>query len=382
MSAVHTLTDVEHDVWLDAFHAGSAELGVATPQPWSVRKRTLRGGQRDGIDLIEVDNGALKFAVLPTRGMGLWKGSFRGMPLGWQAPVLGPVHPKYVEQTGRGGLGWLNGFDEWLCRCGLSSAGPPGDDNGVPLTLHGRIANTPAHRVEVAVERKPPHTISIFGQVEEAGLFAPRLRLTTTYSTHPNSNRIAIHDLIENCSAQPAEMQLLYHCNNGLPLLAEGSRIRVPLREMMPLTIWAAKGVKTWDSFAGPVAGFAEQVYACVPAANSDGETVAVLHNPAGECGLALRWDIWQLPCFTLWKNSAAVEDGYVAGLEPATCFSTFKANERAAGRLVTLPPGGKWETAWSIEVFDRTADVAAVVAEVEAIQAEVEPTIRDTPMN
>jgi hypothetical protein len=381
MSAVHTLTDVEHDVWLDVFHTGSAELGVATTQPWSVRKRTLRGGPRDGVDLIEVDNGALRFSVLPTRGMSLWRGSYRGMPLGWQAPVVGPVHPKFVDQTARGGLGWLNGFDEWLCRCGLASAGPPGDDNGVPLTLHGRIANTPAHRVEVAVERKPPHAISVFGQVEEGGLFAPRLRLTTTYTTHPGSNKLAIHDVVENRSGRPAEVQLLYHCNNGPPLLGEGSRVRVPVREMMPLTARAAAGVKTWETLAGPMAGFAEQVYACVPAAGSEGKTLAVLHDGAGERGLALRWDVWQLQYFTLWKNTAAIEDGYVCGLEPATCFSTFKANERAAGRLVTLPPGGKWETAWSIEVFDTAAGVAEVAAEVEAIQANVEMVIHSNPM-
>jgi hypothetical protein len=381
MSAVHTLTDADRDVWLDAFHIGSAELGVATPHPWTVRKRTLRGAARDGVDLIEVDNGALKFSVLPTRGMGLWRGSFRGIPLGWQAPVVGPVHPKFVNVAERGGLGWLAGFDEWLCRCGLASAGPPGDDNGTTLTLHGRIANTPAHRVEVAVERKPPHTISVFGQVEEGGLFAPRLRLTTTYTTRPGSNAITIHDVVENRSGQPAEVQLLYHCNNGPPLLGEGGRVRVPVSEVTPLTAWAANGLKTWDTFAGPAAGFREQVYACVPAAGEGGKTLAVLHDPAGERGLALRWDVWQLPYFTLWKNTAAAEDGYVTGLEPATCFSTFKANERSAGRLVTLPPGGKWEADWSIEAFDNAMAVTEAVTEVEAIQANVEPVVRTEPM-
>src|SRR5205085_7542588 len=131
----------------------------------------------------------------------------------------------------------------------------------------------------------------------------------------------------------------------------------------------------------GPVAGFAEQVFACVPAAGDGGKTLAVLHDPGGERGLALRWDVWQLPYFTLWKNTAAIEDGYVTGLEPATCFSTFKAKERAAGRVVTLPPGGKWEAAWSIEVFDTAAAVTAAVAEVEAIQANVEPVIHREPL-
>jgi hypothetical protein len=377
MSTVHTLTDAEHDVWVDAFHTGSAELGVVAAQPWSVRKRTLRGGPRDGVDLVEVDNGALKFSVVPTRGMGLWRGSYRGMPLGWQAPVVGPVHPKFVEQSARGGLGWLTGFDEWVARCGLAWCGPPGDDNGFPLTLHGRIANIPAHRVEVAVERKPPHAISVFGQVDEGGLFYPHLRLSTTYVTHPESNKITIHDVVENRSGQPAEMQLLYHCNNGPPLLGEGGRMRVPVREVIPLTDWAAQGGDSWDTYAGPVAGFAEQVYACVPCSGENGKTLAVLHDPAGQRGLALRWDVKQLPYFTLWKNTAATEDGYVTGLEPATCFTKFKSRERAAGRVVTLPPGGKWETNWSIEAFDTATAVADAVAEVETIQANVAPVIR-----
>ena len=80
--------------------------------------------------LIEVDNGALSYSILPTRGMGLWKGRYRDIDLGWSAPVIGPVHPKFVDLSLRGGLGWLTGFDEWLCRCGLAWNGPPGDDDG------------------------------------------------------------------------------------------------------------------------------------------------------------------------------------------------------------------------------------------------------------
>ena len=113
----------------------------------------------------------------------------------------------------------------------------------------------------------------------------------------------------------------------------------------------------------------------------AEGKTLALLHDAAGEHGLALRWDVWQLPHFTLWKNTAAVEDGYVTGLEPATCFSTFRANERAAGRLITLPPAGKWETVWSIEAFDTAIAVADAAAEVDTIQGNVEPVIHREPM-
>src|SRR5271168_119133 len=144
-----TLTDVRGDVWLDGFSVGNETLRLPTPHDWSIRKRTLRGGLRDGVDLIEVHNGALSFSVLPTRGMGLWRGEYHGNSLGWRAPLNGPVHPKFVNQAERNGLGWLAGFDELLCRCGLASCGPPGSDNGTPLTLHGHIANMPAQFVEV-----------------------------------------------------------------------------------------------------------------------------------------------------------------------------------------------------------------------------------------
>ena len=128
-----TLTDVRADVWLDSLAIANDSLHLPTPHDWSVRKRTLRGGLRDGVDLIEVHNGALSFNVLPTRGMGLWRGEYHGLALGWRSPVNGPVHPKHVNVSEFNGLGWLAGFDELLVRCGLSSNGPPGDDKGTRL---------------------------------------------------------------------------------------------------------------------------------------------------------------------------------------------------------------------------------------------------------
>src|SRR3954469_18236716 len=235
-----TLTDVRGDVWLDSFAAGNDSLRLPTPHDWSLRKRTLRGGLRDGVDLVEVHNGALSFSVLPTRGMGLWRGDYRGLALGWHSPASGPVHPRHVELAGWGGLGWLAGFDELLCRCGLASVGPPGEDvvtdsqgrtSRAHLTLHGRIATLPAQAVEARVSLDPPFELSVTGVVEESALFFPQLRLTATYTTAPGSNRVVIHDVVENRSARPAEMQLLSHCNLGPPFLGAGSRVLAPVRE-------------------------------------------------------------------------------------------------------------------------------------------------------
>src|ERR1043165_1819698 len=97
------------------------------------------------------------------------------------------------------------------------------------------------HPDAVHVNLDPPHDISGCGEVEEATLFGPHLRLTATCTTVPGSNRLMIHDVVENRSAQPAEMQLLYHCNFGPPFLEAGSRVLAPIREMAPRTHRAAE---------------------------------------------------------------------------------------------------------------------------------------------
>jgi hypothetical protein len=383
------LTDTTGDVWLGNWSIGQDCLRLPVGNHWSIRKRVLRGGLRDGVEMLELDNGALSLCVLPTRGMGIWRGDYRGNPLGWRAPVRGPVHPKFVNLDHRGGLGWLTGFDELLCRCGLANNGPPevdtrsdgaGNTISTPVTLHGRIANQPAHYVEVLIDLEPPHEMSIVGRVAEGGLFFPHLELTSTISTLPGWNRFVVHDKVENRGAQPAEMQMLYHCNLGAPFLGLGSGFVMPFRELAPLTPRAAEDIATYNHFAKPTAGFAEQVYCALPEADTEGGCAALLHNAAGDRAVQLRWNQQEMPCFSLWKNTAALEDGYVTGLEPGTNFPNPKSFERSQGRVRLLEPGGRWECTWSLEILDSREEVAKTVAALEEAQARVKGLVHRSP--
>jgi hypothetical protein len=376
----HVLTDAASGTWVESWDAESEGFSEYAGPPWAVRKRTLRGGLSEGVDVVILDNGPLRAYVLPTRGMGLGWAQYRNVRLGWDSPVPDPVHPQFVNLEARGGLGWLEGFNELLCRCGLASNGPPGRDGNAPLTLHGRIANRPAGRVEYSVDLEPPYTIRVTGQVEEAGLFCGRLRLTATYETVSGSPVLTVQDVVENLGGQPAEFQMLYHLNVGAPVLAAGSRVALPFRELAPLTPRAAEGIDAWDSYAAPQAGYTEQVYVAEPLADENGRTLAVLHDPAAARGVAVRWAVRELPCFTLWKNTAAVEDGYVTGLEPATNYPNFRAFEREKGRVLTLPPGGRWQATWSLVALDTAAGVAAALEEVKRVQAAAGPVVHRTP--
>src|SRR5229473_3430543 len=199
----------------------------------------------------------------------------------------------------------------FLTRCCRREAWACGAAN-FEATFSAGVRPLPAHLVEVRVNLDPPFELSITGQVEEGCLFGSHLSLITTYTTVPGSHRLVIHDVIENRAAEPAEMQMLYHCNVGPPFLEAGSRIVAPIRELSPLTARAAEGMDTYDTYPGPTAGFTEQVYCYDLLGDAAGRTLAMLYNAAGDRALALRWNRNDLPCFTIWRNCAALEDGYV----------------------------------------------------------------------
>jgi hypothetical protein len=233
--ARYVLTSVDRNIETGDWQIGARDTAVAPDIPWSVRKYRLHGGKQDGVDLIVVDNGRLTITVVPTRGMGILRVVSGDLRLGWDSPVHEVVHPKYVNLEARGGLGWLEGFNEWLARCGLEWAGHPGADRfvnnvGEPaemnLTLHGKVANIPASEVEVIVERQPRPRLRVRGRVDERAFYGPKLELWTEVSTEPGSSTFRVEDALTNRGAFDQEFQVIYHANYGPPLLGAGAILR------------------------------------------------------------------------------------------------------------------------------------------------------------
>ena len=285
------VTDVEHDLFVPELALGPDDLGPKAAG-CSMTKRVLQGGLRSGVDVVEVDNGLLRFVVVPTRGMGIWRAQCGDVRLGWDSPVRGPVHPAFVRLDEPDGLGWLAGFDEMLVRCGLEyNGGPEFHPSGIlRYGLHGRIANTPAHKVTLAVD---PATgaLSVTGVVDEARLFGNKLRMVSTTSTRPGRAEIAIHDTIENLSDEPGELELIYHTNFGPPLVGRGATLVAPVKKMTPYDDVAAKDVPTWNVI-GPEQPRAREIcLLCELEAADDGQTGVMLRSPDGRqgCGLPIQ---------------------------------------------------------------------------------------------
>jgi hypothetical protein len=325
----------------------SRDLGM--PAPWSVRKMTLRGGRQQGVDVILVDNGRLTFTVVPTRGMGLLEATCDDVRLGWDSPVDEVVHPHFLNLGGRGGLGWHEGFNEFLVRGGLEWAGQPGRDTfttaaggraELDLTLHGRVANLPASEVEVLVDLVPPHRLRIRGRVDERMFQGPKLSLWTEVSTDPGSTVLQVGDVLKNEGAQEQEFQLLHLFNFGPPLLGAGARFVGAVERVTPFDDHAARSVAGFAEHGPPTPGFTGQTYCLRPLADAAGNAMMMLMNAKGDRAASLLYRADQFPCLTLWKHLGAAADGYVTGLAPGTGFPYPRRLERQAGRVPRLKPG------------------------------------------
>ena len=377
-----TLMDLDHQVYTKSLQLGRRELGTAA-RDCSVKKSRLQGGLQDGVDFIEIDNGACWFSLLPTRGMGIWKARLGGLEFGWNSPIKGPVHPNFVPLYEEGGLGWLDGFDELLVRCGLASNGAPDFDSEGRLTypVHGKIANLPAHFLEVSVERGTGE-ISVTGIVDETRFHFSKLRLISSLKTSPGERGFRIIDRVENLSENAAEAQLLYHFNFGPPLLDAGAKIVTPLQTLVPRDARAAEGIQTWESYDAAVPGFAEQVYFCELLADQQSNTQVLLKNAHGMLGASLLFNKKQLPYFAVWKNTTGLSDGYVTGIEPATNFPNPRGFEGDHNRVVKLPPLGSATFEVEVRFHDHPTLVEQAEQEIMQIRGGREPKIYPRPIS
>ena len=372
------LTSVKTGVHQETVKITPATAGVPKDVSWSVTKKVLHGGKQEGVDLITIDNGEIQIEIVPTRGLSILNVRQGDLRLGWNSPVKEVVHPKWINLSSRGGLGWLEGFNEFMVRCGLEYAGHPGrdqftDNTGgkaeMDLSLHGRIGNLPASEVVVLVDRKPPYRIRVRGVVHERQFYGPKLELVAEISTTPGSDSFQITDEVINHGAGEQEFEMIYHSNYGRPLLEKGATVRLPAKSVTPMNDRAAEGIKSYSTYLAPTPGYSEQVYLIEPYANKEGQTVVLLQDSKGKRGASIRWSIEQLPYFTLWKNTAPEADGYVTGLEPGTSYPFNRMVERKFGRVPKLKPGQSRRFVLTYGLHNTADKVARVQREIESIQ-------------
>ncbi len=338
-------------------------LAPDCPTPWFVRMMRLHGGKQAGVDVITLDNGKIRLRLCPTRGMGILDVQMGPLRLGWDSPVKEVVHPMFVDLQRRGRTGWLEGFGEFLVRCGLEFLGPPCDDKhhqavGEPpaadITLHGKIANIPASEVEIEVQTAAPFAITLRAVVHERSMYGPKLALTTELTLIPGQPSFTLTDTIRNLGGQTQEACLLYHINQGKPILEEGTQLHANILACTPRDPgYPDADIQNFNLFGKPTPASTEQAFFIDLKPNPQGRAAVLLHNPHKALALGVSWPKQQLPLFTLWKALHDERDGYVTGLEPCTTYPLPRPAERNSGHLLQLKPSQSHTAQLTFNLYD-----------------------------
>ena len=110
------------------------------------------------------------------------------------------------------------------------------------------------------------------------------------------------------------------------------------------------------------------------------GETCILLRNHQGKLDSSLRFNLNELPCFTVWKNTAARDNGYVTGLEPATNYPNLKQFEHEQGHVVSLRGRKSYDIHMTVAAHDTRASLRAAEAEIAAIQGRRKQVVNQVP--
>ncbi|MDT0175490.1 aldose 1-epimerase family protein [Enterobacter sp. BRE11] len=349
---------------------------------FSLQQKVLHGGKQEGSKVLTITSkNGLTIALSPTRGMDLLHVNGDGVRLGWDSPVSEVVNPAYINLESRNGLGWLEGFNEMMVRCGYEWTGHPVTKDGRIYTLHGKAGNTPASRVEVVIDDKAPHEIRVRGLLKESTFKKANLETWTELRYVPGAKSFTLHDVLTNRGDYPHDYQIIYHSNFGTPILEEAARFIAPLKSVSPFNDYAKSGLKAWNIYDAPTKDFDEMVFNLVPKADSSGKTLAAVINSKGDKGASIEFDTHQLPLLTMWKNTDTLKQGYVTGIEPGTNYAYPVTIEKEQGRVKQLAPGQSTTFELTYTLLSSASAVNATEQRIKQIQGDEQPTVDEKPI-
>jgi len=222
------------------------------------------------------------------------------------------------------------------------------------LAFFGHAANIPASKVVLSIDEEPPYTIRLKGELKEQAFKLVNFVIATELSAEPGAQHFSIHDTLNNNGDYPKEYEALYHSNFGPPLLDPGAGFSAPVQQVSPFKERAVGEVADWQKYREPTRDYDETVFNVVPYGDENGETLAVLHNAAGDLGVSLGFNIQQFAgLLTMEKHrhyGAGICHGlgtrHQLGLQPqlSTCVEprTYDWSQRAAPLRYHLHVSGR----------------------------------------
>ena len=261
----------------------------------SIRRYTVTEGREKGLDVIDCDNGKIRFLLNVTKACDMMQLYHGGQNMSFLSKNA------FTKRE----VNFLNRFEGGMVyTCGLDSVG--GRDG---YELHGTFHNIPAEIVRTECDE---NGIVIEANIHDTAIFGKNLVLKRRITSAIGSDVVSFEDTLVNESFRDEEYCLLYHVNVGYPMLDDGARVVADVVKCDSRTPWAKENEDTKYDISEPVPNEEETCYFL----KLGTPEVALFNEKIGK-KFTVSYSKDTLPCFVEWKSMASGD--YALGLEPCT---------------------------------------------------------------
>lgn len=262
----------------------------------SLRRYTLEGGKEKGIDVIDCDNGKLRFLLNVSKACDVMQLYHEGQNTSFISKNGFTLREPPFGNRFEGGM---------LYTCGLDNVGGMRDGNPV----HGSLHNIPAEIVRAECNSEG---IVVEAIIRDTALFGKNLVLRRRIYSAIGSESLRLEDTLVNEGYRTENYCVLYHVNFGYPLLDEGARIVADVAKCDPRTDWARENEATVCEITEPLPEQKETCYFLT----FNQPCISLVNDKLGK-SVTLSYSGDTLPHFVEWKSMAC--GTYALGFEPTT---------------------------------------------------------------
>ena len=210
----------------------------------SIRRYTITDGRGKGLDVIDCDNGKIRFLLNVSHALDVMQLYHKGQNVSFISKNAFTDKEWDFVRRFEGGM---------LYTCGLDSLG-----RREGHTLHGNFHTTPACVTRAECNE---HGITVEATIRQTSLFGECLVMRRRITAKTGENTLTLEDDLTNEGYRDEDYALLYHINVGYPMLDEGARIVCNATEIKPCNDWARENMPTVYSISDSVDNMEETCY-------------------------------------------------------------------------------------------------------------------------